>query len=653
MKLLACAIMVKNEEERIIRTLSTIIKHVDHVVVLDTGSTDNTIQKIKDYCKEKKKPLKLEIVDFVDFSYNRNILLKMCYGLSEFVLLLDANDEVKNPKTLVKFLKKAVNDRRSCVFNCRYEWANDNGMRGNDKTYHKIGIIRNDIDEIYYELPVHEFITCSNPGKYMSDNTLETSNFYIYQDRLKDKSSVPRIKRDVDVLLDHINKYGESVRALRYLCQSYDVLTDYLNLYKYTDRLIKKIGDVDHYVEDLYQAYIWRGRAGFQTGDEDFHKNYILAYKHALKIYDNAEPFYELAKCYSDQGEWNLGFIYSKKCCNIPEPKKNMRGAIVNYELYTKMRWILHNNIAKKVGNTEEIELSNKKLQEAGLTMVDNKGDISLADLPEKARLAILEMRKRNNINIGKTNIPTQQELKERSKGKKLDLLVSYRDRESQLQEFIPYMCKYLAFLGIDFHIWIVEQVDDTSFNRGILYNIAVKYLEKDNHYLCFHDVDILPTKGTNYYKPDEDAVTHLYGYSGSLGGIFLMNTNDYLKINGFSNKFEGWGYEDNEIMRRVKLGGMNVDNKFFYKRYDKNCFKELDSNKAEPLRKMKLEQTSKNKQLFESDIDYTKDGYEQIENYIDHVAIVNNGLWSMVKCNVEAIRKSNFASQISRNNIV
>ena len=40
--LLCVAIMVKNEEERIIRTLSTIIDYVNHVVILDTCSNDNT-----------------------------------------------------------------------------------------------------------------------------------------------------------------------------------------------------------------------------------------------------------------------------------------------------------------------------------------------------------------------------------------------------------------------------------------------------------------------------------------------------------------------------------------------------------------------------------------------------------------------------------
>src|SRR3972149_10640724 len=134
-KLLSVAIMVKNEEERIKRTIHTVIDYVCHVVILDTGSTDNTISVIRNICKTTKVPLTLKEEPFVDFAYNRNILLKMCYGLSKYVLLLDANDEVVNPGIMMRALKDA--DDEDVVFNCRYVLDNDAGVEGNSLVFFK------------------------------------------------------------------------------------------------------------------------------------------------------------------------------------------------------------------------------------------------------------------------------------------------------------------------------------------------------------------------------------------------------------------------------------------------------------------------------------------------------------------------------------
>ncbi len=42
-------------------------------------------------------------------------------------------------------------------------------------------------------------------------------------------------------------------------------------------------------------------------------------------------------------------------------------------------------------------------------------------------------------------------------------------------------------------------------------------------------------------------------------GGIQAFTKQDYIATNGYSNKFYGWGAEDDDLYRRVKNAGFNV----------------------------------------------------------------------------------------------
>ncbi len=655
MKLLCCAIMVKNEEERIIRTLSTVIKHVGYVVVLDTGSTDNTIKIIRDYCKDQNVPLKLEEVPFKDFSYNRNILLKMCYGLSDFVILLDANDEIKHAKVLVKYLKTIKNKRNIATLNCRYHWENDNEMRGNDHTYYKIGVIRNNLPDIHYELPVHEFITSHKKDRWVNDNSLEKTKFHFYQDRMKDKSSIPRIEQDVDILKTYLEENGKSRRILRYICQSYDVLKDYDNLYDYGLDLIE-LDEGTQYNEDIYRGYIWTARAASQLLMDEFVEYYEKAHEYIQRSHSSAEPYYEVAKCYFSMGMAEKAYNYIKQSCDIPEPKQGIKEAAVNYELYKKLRWILYYNIAQQLGKSEDLAKAKEQLDKEGLTMVNTGSmpsddmtsgskSVSIDDLPAHVQETIRKTMQKNGMTLGQPKkVPTQDELKAKTVGAKLYLIVSYRDREEQLRVFIPWMQLFLEkAIGVDYEIIVAEQTDDSLFNKGLLYNLAVKHIkDPQNAYICFHDVDIKPVKGTNYYRPDTNIINHLYGYVHCLGGVFLVNYADYLKVNGFPNMFEGWGFEDNEYKRRSEKNGIKIDRSFFYKRYDTHCFEELDSDKTAPIKKMKLPQTKKNQKLYELNLDPANDGLAQLQNYSDHVSVIPTADFTLIKCNVADILAAN-----------
>jgi hypothetical protein len=138
----------------------------------------------------------------------------------------------------------------------------------------------------------------------------------------------------------------------------------------------------------------------------------------------------------------------------------------------------------------------------------------------------------------------------------KLAIIVPFRDRHEHAKQFIPYMSTYLTMQGHDFHILIVEQEHGLPFNRGKLCNIGYSSIEAD--YYVFHDIDMLPI--TVDYSGCLNP-THLISsatqfengipYETYFGGVTMFPNADFMRINGFSNEFWGWGSEDDDLIKR------------------------------------------------------------------------------------------------------
>jgi hypothetical protein len=160
----------------------------------------------------------------------------------------------------------------------------------------------------------------------------------------------------------------------------------------------------------------------------------------------------------------------------------------------------------------------------------------------------------------------------------KLGIIVPYRDRANQLETFRRRMAFYLNQTGIDYNIFIIEQDGAKLFNRGMLLNIGFKYAIKNGcDYVVFHDIDMLPLNVDYSYsdKPLHIA-TDFYTtltildnretFDEYFGGVTMFPAKDFQKINGFSNKYWGWGYEDTDLLLRCKeasieLGTLKIKN--------------------------------------------------------------------------------------------
>ena len=154
----------------------------------------------------------------------------------------------------------------------------------------------------------------------------------------------------------------------------------------------------------------------------------------------------------------------------------------------------------------------------------------------------------------------------------KLGVIVPYRDRYQHLYDFKNSIIKYLESKSIDFELIVVEQDDKKTFNRGKLLNIGFIYAKKlDCDYVVFHDVDMIPNDVDYSYS---DFPVHLANNFNSIkefkrivfdeyfGGVTLFPVDMFEQINGYSNEYWGWGFEDNDLLFRCKVNGIPLDNK-------------------------------------------------------------------------------------------
>jgi tetratricopeptide (TPR) repeat protein len=99
MNKLSLAMIVKNEARCLARCLNRAEKIADEIIVVDTGSTDDTIRIANEH---KAKVLHFNWCD--DFSAARNFALAQCTG--DWILVLDADETVSEP--LAEEIKKFV-----------------------------------------------------------------------------------------------------------------------------------------------------------------------------------------------------------------------------------------------------------------------------------------------------------------------------------------------------------------------------------------------------------------------------------------------------------------------------------------------------------------------------------------------------------------
>jgi hypothetical protein len=304
--------MVKNEQDNILKSLNSIKNVCNDIIIYDTGSTDNTINIITNWCDKNDKKLYLKTGDFVDFSISRNVLLDYAYSIENihYLLLLDSADELQNGNIFLKECEKYINNKNVNAFYLTQVW-----LSGISTTrYFNIRCIKNYCNWKYYE-PVHEYIAIKDEkGNNINSEPLKLENIILFQDRnLDGGKSLSRFSRDKEILLKHHEKNPTNERTIFYLAQTYSCLSEYENSIEW----YKKRTEMKGYNEEIFYSYYSIGNC-MQSLNKDLYE-IVPYYLKAFNFIKRIEPLVKLSKLFRLKlNDTNIAYMFIKMACQLP-----------------------------------------------------------------------------------------------------------------------------------------------------------------------------------------------------------------------------------------------------------------------------------------------------------------------------------------------
>ncbi|XP_047992714.1 beta-1,4-galactosyltransferase 4-like [Leguminivora glycinivorella] len=161
----------------------------------------------------------------------------------------------------------------------------------------------------------------------------------------------------------------------------------------------------------------------------------------------------------------------------------------------------------------------------------------------------------------------------------RIAIIVPYRQREKNLAIFLTHMHQFLMNQQIEYRIYVIEQSGTEKFNKGRVLNAGFDQIKDYWECFIFHDVDLLPLDpgilytcpkyprhmSTTVYEDNE-----IVKFTDFFGGVTAMKDDHFLLVNGYSNRYWGWGGEDNDMYWRIRLAKLPI------MRYNKNIARYL-----------------------------------------------------------------------------
>lgn len=314
--------IVKNESNIITRLFDSLVYmdtssyFIDTYCICDTGSTDDTIKIIEEYFDTKNIPGKIIHEPFQHFSYNRNVVLRSALGMSDYLLLMDA-DMVLNP---CAFDKKGL---------CTHDTFSI--LQGTDDFYYKnIRIVKNN-GQYKYKGVTHEYI-CSPPNT--RNYTIPKTQLFI-RDIGDGGCKYDKFDRDIKLLTTGIQEEPDNDRYYFYLANSYHDTGNYTKAIETYQKRIEMGG----WSQEIWYSYY---RTGICYKKMDDMSNAIHSW---LTGYDylpeRLEGLYEIIQYYRIHSNHKLCLLfYNLSMKTLLDKKYNideylfLHKDVYAYELY-------------------------------------------------------------------------------------------------------------------------------------------------------------------------------------------------------------------------------------------------------------------------------------------------------------------------------
>ncbi|PKO00820.1 MAG: hypothetical protein CVU42_02900 [Chloroflexi bacterium HGW-Chloroflexi-4] len=200
---ISLVLIVKNEEKDLPRCLESFKDIVKEIVVVDTGSTDRTVEIAKSY------GARVEFYEWTnDFAEARNVSLS--YASCEWVLRTDADEWIEEPEKAK--LLHCVNSGVADIYLCPTVSKLRNGVQ----TVENVRLIRNHLGVIYH-YPIHETVALSAAKLGLVQCLTNVDFLHSGYEFLEAGSSEKKTERNISVCTQYLEKHPEDfyVRLVR------------------------------------------------------------------------------------------------------------------------------------------------------------------------------------------------------------------------------------------------------------------------------------------------------------------------------------------------------------------------------------------------------------------------------------------------------
>jgi len=326
--------IVKNESRIIRRLMESVVSIIDSYCICDTGSTDDTIEIIRDFMTSAGKMGEVYSEPFKNFGYNRTHALERAALWAEHALLLDADMK------LVISPEFSANNLTADVYTIL--------QRNGGLDYFNTRIVRTGVG-IRCVGPTHEYYDV--PGGKVT----EQIKSLVIEDIGDGGAKADKFERDVRLLLQGLEDEPGNVRYMFYLANSYRDL----GRHSLAAEWYKKRFEAGGWIEEVFYAAFELGNMHKILGNTaEAIYWWMEAYNHHPK---RAESLYEIVKHYRIVGKQKIGQVFCDIARSIPYPSSDVlfiKSDIYNYLLdyehsilaYYSGAKIDHYNYLKLVG---------------------------------------------------------------------------------------------------------------------------------------------------------------------------------------------------------------------------------------------------------------------------------------------------------------
>ncbi|MFN3873181.1 MAG: glycosyltransferase [Ignavibacterium sp.] len=333
---ISLSMIVRNEGKHLYECLNSVKNVVDEIVIVDTGSTDNTVEIAKSF---NAKIFYFEWND--DFSAARNFALKKCTG--DWILYLDADERLD--ENSAKKIKSLTQTQQNVGYYCTIKNYDSEIQRNHTIRY--IRFFRNS-PEAKFTGKVHEQITPSleklNYKFIHSDLLIHHIGYDISKEGKKQKAI-----RNLKLLLEDYN-ISENDYVLFQIGQSYFVLENFSDA---KNTFLKLIEFKKPSKQLKAESFSYLAQISFNEFRNSEAEKFI---NDAIKLND-AQPFYHLLL-----SKIHLRFN------RIKEAKDELSKSIK----------LQKDSLKTNAFNLQQVNLSNEELLYYGLQLAFKSGDLNL-----------------------------------------------------------------------------------------------------------------------------------------------------------------------------------------------------------------------------------------------------------------------------------